>query len=68
MRSRMSSRKSSTAVTKSGWKRIHSSLMPDKSSGILTSLCLKQNNKKGQIEALLFLLFCFRLTKIHRVG
>lgn len=50
MRSKMSSRKSSTAVTRSGWKRIHSSLIPDKSSGILTSLCLKQNNnkKKGQ--------------------
>lgn len=46
MRSRMSSRKSSTAVTRSGWKRIHSSLIPDRSSGILTSLCLKQNNNK----------------------
>ena len=62
MRSRMSSRKSSTAVTKSGWKRIHSSLIPDRSSGILTSLCWKQNKqKKGQIKALLVLVFCFRL-------
>lgn len=38
MRSRMSSRRSSTTVTRSGWKRMQSNLMADKSSGMLTNL------------------------------
>lgn len=38
MRSRMSRRRSSTTVTRSGWKRMQSNLMADKSSGMLTNL------------------------------
>lgn len=38
MRNRMSSRRSSTTVTRSGWKRMQSNLMADKSSGMLTNL------------------------------
>lgn len=50
IRRRMSSRRSSTTFTNSRWKRMQSSLMADRSSGILTRRCTNTEKQQPWVQ------------------